>query len=200
MEDYWERCCFDWEEIPNTIYDSFWDDMYYEYTYPPEFYTPFNLMSPHPNWWLFATKKGNLMQLTKGNFNGIEKKIQKAAQQHILNEDQERFKSLMGEDLYKDVVHFARFNGNFERSRVFKRMLDQIDESTFDETEDPLKGISERNIFMLDPLLVHSIRQVYSIFSVAAGQYKNSNFDRTTENLIRRLKLYQTGIKEKMQL
>ena len=140
------------------------------------------------------------MQLTKGNFNGIEKKIQKAAQQHILNEDQERFKSLMGEDLYKDVVHFARFNGNFERSRVFKRMLDQIDESTFDETEDPLKGISERNIFMLDPLLVHSIRQVYSIFSVAAGQYKNSNFDRTTENLIRRLKLYQTGIKEKMQL
>ena len=49
MEDYWERCCFDWEEIPNTIYDSFWDDMYYEYTYPPEFYTPFNLMSPHPN-------------------------------------------------------------------------------------------------------------------------------------------------------
>lgn len=141
------------------------------------------------------------MQLTKGNFNGIEKKIQKAAQQHILNEDQERFKSLMGDDLYRDVIHFARFNGNFERSRVFKRMLDQIDEGIFDPNDDPLKGIAEKNLHRFHPMLLHSIRQVYSIFSGAAGQYNNPKFEEIALNLFKRMRLtYQDDIITQMQL
>ena len=33
MEDYWERCCFDWEDEDN---------------YPPESDLPFRIMPPHP--------------------------------------------------------------------------------------------------------------------------------------------------------
>lgn len=135
---------------------------------------------------------------TKQKFTGSELKLQKHATKNVANFEYNRHKEILGESLYRDVVHFARFTGKFEQSLVFKRIRDDRERGTFIEfSEDKIPAEAR---YYFDRVFIVAILETYRLFEEAALSFDLKGVDDVAVFPLRRIELFQKKLKSVLEM